>query len=80
MHSRRRNNKLLMTISFKSVEMTTHEETEVYILYHSKIYVLNASKVYSFRVPSQLGKGLSQYPGGLLLGATQVTVDDPFKR
>ena len=33
-----------------------------------------------FHVPTQLGKGLSQYPGGLLPGATQVNADEPFKR
>lgn len=31
-------------------------------------------------LPSQDGKGLLQAPGGLLLGATQLVIDEPFKR
>ena len=36
--------------------------------------------VITLTLPSQTGRGLSQNPGGLLPGATQMIVDEPFKR
>lgn len=70
-----------MTCQSKGFWMTSHDKSEpTSTATFSNISIECFECIYLFRVPSHLGKGLSQYPGGLLPGAAQDTVDEPFKR